>query len=165
MPLRPAYRVSAYLISNALGEIDLQSSGAQISANLRLTSLFDDDVVPGTPSGGGGGDVTSDQLAALLYGTDGTDGVLRLSSGLSFQFDEQNNFFTIVLRSPFLPVPTEIDETGDTFFYFGWQDGDFWRVERQVRATSQRQLAMMDNNPSYDDLDEAWPDRFILTYE
>lgn len=60
----------------------------------------------------------------------------------------------------FLPVP-ELSDHDQTYFYFGWEvvNGG-WLIERQSRATSEREFA----NSGYGNLTDAWENKGTLGY-
>lgn len=63
-----------------------------------------------------------------------------------------------------LPAPDLLDESSSVFFFFGYDLEDGWLIERQTRATSISQRAARVNNPDFETLNEAWPERVSLNY-
>jgi len=165
MKLLPTYSVSAFLYSAVAGDLTLDPA-AQMTVEVQLIPTFYAQILPGSIIGGGSGtgDVTGAQIPSLLFGTNGQDGLLRTEGGASLALSAQEDYLTLTVSGGFLPRPDLLDETDPTYFYFGWDDGDDWKVERQVRLTSQAQRASIGNNPTKDDLDAAWPDRTELVY-
>lgn len=156
MTLRPTYRPSVNLIGVTSGSIEI--SGGEFEISVSLVPSYLASVSPVFVGGGGG------LTAQTLYGTDGTDGALRAGPGLNMTLGPNASYITLTAVGDFYPVPDVLDESDTAYFYFGWQIGDLWRVEKQIRASSQSTYANVGNNQEIDDLAEAWPERYSLNY-
>ena len=65
----------------------------------------------------------------------------------------------------FLPAADNVDDTGATYFYFGWESvNGSWLVRRQLRVDATTEDATIGNNAGYVNLTAAWPDRGSLAY-
>ena len=66
----------------------------------------------------------------------------------------------------FLRDPDEVDDTDETYFYWGWTDieSGSWKVRRTVRSNASKTNATIVNNNVYVDLASAWPNRATLAY-
>lgn len=160
MSLYPTYRPSVCLRGASAGSIDITSGDFDISVSLAPTYLAG--VSPAFVQVDGGGQAIS---AQSLYGTDGTDGILRTGDSIVMTLAANASYIKLEAFARFMDIPDLLDETDSVYFYFGWQLADTWRIERQVRATSQAQYANMGNNADLNDLAEAWPVRAILEFE
>lgn len=68
--------------------------------------------------------------------------------------------------SAFLRTPDEVDDTDETYFYWGWTDtaAGSWQVRRTLRANAAKTDATIVGDAGYADLAAAWIDRATLTY-
>lgn len=66
--------------------------------------------------------------------------------------------------SSFKDQPTMLDDTGQIYYYMGWEEGGVWLIRRQLRSTSYSDNAKQISNPTYSTLSLAWVDRSTLTY-
>ncbi len=65
----------------------------------------------------------------------------------------------------FLPPSDMVDDSGATYFYFGWFDAlGGWLVRRQLRVDATTADASVSNNPGYANLTAAWATKETLTY-
>ena len=63
-------------------------------------------------------------------------------------------------------MPSETDENGELYFYFGWENiNGGWLVRRQLRSNGDTVDAIPSNNSSHADLTGAWLARETLTYD
>lgn len=68
--------------------------------------------------------------------------------------------------SALLPPADMIDDTGATYFYFGWLNvSGSWLVRRQLRANSATTDATVINNATHTILAQAWAVKETLNYE
>lgn len=59
-----------------------------------------------------------------------------------------------------LPLPDEIDDSDNVYFYMGWRSlGAGWTIRRQLRSNATSLDAV-----GVSDFDAAWNDRGALTY-
>lgn len=153
--LERTVRASARLHSAVAGELVLAAPLRAIEAELVPTFLARKlPSQPGTPVGGGV------DVPGLLFGSDGTDGLLQVATGLALEFNAETGGATVSLIGPFGPAPDLIDESDPVHFFFGYRTDAGWRIERQRRETALTVRAM---GPG--DLDDIWPSRSALTYE
>lgn len=154
--LEPLYSVRASLHSSVAGGLDLGEVRTELSAEFVPTFFARGAPPAATPKAGGLGQ----DLPALLFGSTGADGALRVGEHLSLELDAQAGFISLSLIGPFRRSPDLLDETDPQFFFFGYQRGDGWLVERQDRATS-----LMVHARGSGELADVWPERPSLTYE
>ena len=91
--------------------------------------------------------------------------VVRVGSGFDLYVSDSTGATAHALNSKgFLPKPDEIDDTDETYFYFGWGsvNGD-WLVRRQLRSDASKDNARTPGN-IYGTLTTAWPNRATLNY-
>ncbi len=72
----------------------------------------------------------------------------------------------VTLAVVFQRSPDLVDDTGETYFYWGWTDtaDGNWQIRRVLRSDASKTNATISNNASLPDLVTAWSDKTTLNY-